>query len=153
MSSDVIRTARETSALRSVEIPRAAPCVGKPILNPRHRPARPSLLYNLACLLVYHTTSRPASVLPRLSFSSRPELALLGNLPPTDCDPLPRSGPDASRYLHHQLFLAAPHRSRNAHQDPSTMATQASHPFTCNTCQVAFRASELQRAHMQTDWQ
>ncbi|KAL1649498.1 pre-60S factor rei1 [Diplodia intermedia] len=32
------------------------------------------------------------------------------------------------------------------------MATQASHPFTCNTCQVAFRASELQRAHMQTDW-
>lgn len=33
------------------------------------------------------------------------------------------------------------------------MATQSSHPFTCNTCQVAFRASELQRAHMQTDWQ
>ncbi|KAB2570082.1 Zinc finger U1-type protein [Lasiodiplodia theobromae] len=32
------------------------------------------------------------------------------------------------------------------------MATPASHPFTCNTCQVAFRASELQRAHMQTDW-
>ncbi|KAF2735283.1 hypothetical protein EJ04DRAFT_552060 [Polyplosphaeria fusca] len=36
------------------------------------------------------------------------------------------------------------------------MATQTSlqstHPFTCNTCQVAFRSSELQRAHMQTDW-
>ncbi|KAF2136474.1 uncharacterized protein K452DRAFT_259088 [Aplosporella prunicola CBS 121167] len=32
------------------------------------------------------------------------------------------------------------------------MASLSSHPFTCNTCQVAFRASELQRAHMQTDW-
>ncbi|KAK7526362.1 zinc finger protein [Phyllosticta citriasiana] len=31
-------------------------------------------------------------------------------------------------------------------------SNQSSHPFTCNTCQVAFRASELQRAHMQTDW-
>lgn len=26
------------------------------------------------------------------------------------------------------------------------------HPFTCNTCQVAFRGSELQRGHMQSDW-
>ncbi|KAF2403255.1 hypothetical protein EJ06DRAFT_528199 [Trichodelitschia bisporula] len=26
------------------------------------------------------------------------------------------------------------------------------HPFTCNTCQVAFRSSELQRTHMQSDW-
>ncbi|KAF2092124.1 hypothetical protein K490DRAFT_61569 [Saccharata proteae CBS 121410] len=31
-------------------------------------------------------------------------------------------------------------------------SAQSSHPFTCNTCQVAFRASELQRSHMQTDW-
>ncbi|PVH94304.1 hypothetical protein DM02DRAFT_618718 [Periconia macrospinosa] len=31
-------------------------------------------------------------------------------------------------------------------------AVQSTHPFTCNTCQVAFRSSELQRAHMQTDW-
>ncbi|KAF1984972.1 hypothetical protein K402DRAFT_380336 [Aulographum hederae CBS 113979] len=30
--------------------------------------------------------------------------------------------------------------------------TPSSHPFTCNTCQVAFRASELQRGHMQSDW-
>lgn len=26
------------------------------------------------------------------------------------------------------------------------------HPFTCNTCQVAFRTSDLQRTHMQSDW-
>ncbi|KAF2264691.1 hypothetical protein CC78DRAFT_533039 [Lojkania enalia] len=29
---------------------------------------------------------------------------------------------------------------------------QSTHPFTCNTCQVAFRTSELQRRHMQSDW-
>ncbi|KAH0538889.1 hypothetical protein FGG08_004545 [Glutinoglossum americanum] len=28
----------------------------------------------------------------------------------------------------------------------------SSHPFTCNTCQVAFRSSGLQRGHMHTDW-
>ncbi|KAI9845106.1 MAG: hypothetical protein M1837_005110 [Sclerophora amabilis] len=28
----------------------------------------------------------------------------------------------------------------------------SSHPFTCNTCQVAFRSSELQRGHMHSDW-
>ena len=28
-----------------------------------------------------------------------------------------------------------------------------SHPYTCNTCQVAFRNSDLQRSHMRTDWQ
>ncbi|KAJ4295373.1 pre-60S factor rei1 [Kalmusia sp. IMI 367209] len=31
-------------------------------------------------------------------------------------------------------------------------SVQSTHPFTCNTCQVAFRSSELQRGHMQTDW-
>ncbi|KAL1594387.1 pre-60S factor rei1 [Paraconiothyrium brasiliense] len=31
-------------------------------------------------------------------------------------------------------------------------SVQSTHPFTCNTCQVAFRSSELQRSHMQTDW-
>jgi hypothetical protein len=31
--------------------------------------------------------------------------------------------------------------------------TSASHPYTCNTCQVAFRNSELQRGHMRSDWQ
>ncbi|EON68088.1 hypothetical protein W97_07236 [Coniosporium apollinis CBS 100218] len=30
--------------------------------------------------------------------------------------------------------------------------SHSSHPFTCNTCQVAFRSSELQRTHMQSDW-
>jgi len=28
----------------------------------------------------------------------------------------------------------------------------STHPFTCNTCQVAFKSSELQRTHMQSDW-
>ncbi|KAK0708171.1 C2H2 type zinc-finger-domain-containing protein [Lasiosphaeris hirsuta] len=27
-----------------------------------------------------------------------------------------------------------------------------SHPYTCNTCQVAFRNSDLQKAHMRGDW-
>jgi pre-60S factor REI1 len=35
---------------------------------------------------------------------------------------------------------------------PTAPQIQATHPFTCNTCQVAFRSGELQRAHMQTDW-
>lgn len=34
---------------------------------------------------------------------------------------------------------------------PANVAS--SHPYTCNTCQVAFRNSELQRGHMRTDWQ
>ncbi|PGH14305.1 hypothetical protein AJ79_03127 [Helicocarpus griseus UAMH5409] len=28
----------------------------------------------------------------------------------------------------------------------------ATHPFTCNTCQVAFRNSDAQRTHMRSDW-
>ncbi|EAT86355.1 hypothetical protein HBI56_100430 [Parastagonospora nodorum] len=39
-----------------------------------------------------------------------------------------------------------------ASQVPTQANIQSTHPFTCNTCQVAFRSSELQRAHMQTDW-
>ncbi|KAF2804649.1 uncharacterized protein BDZ99DRAFT_451783 [Mytilinidion resinicola] len=35
---------------------------------------------------------------------------------------------------------------------PSQQGRESTHPFTCNTCQVAFRSSELQRAHMQADW-
>ncbi|KAF2706416.1 hypothetical protein K504DRAFT_536631 [Pleomassaria siparia CBS 279.74] len=34
----------------------------------------------------------------------------------------------------------------------SQTTLQSTHPYTCNTCQVAFRSGELQRAHMQTDW-
>lgn len=38
-------------------------------------------------------------------------------------------------------------------QSPAAPASTAStHPFTCNTCQVAFRSSDLQRTHMQSDW-
>ncbi|TID20537.1 zinc finger protein [Venturia nashicola] len=32
------------------------------------------------------------------------------------------------------------------------MSGQSTHPFTCNTCQVAFKSSDLQRTHMQSDW-
>jgi pre-60S factor REI1 len=39
-----------------------------------------------------------------------------------------------------------------ASQVPTQANIQSTHPFTCNTCQVAFRSGELQRAHMQTDW-
>ncbi|RPB20903.1 hypothetical protein L211DRAFT_489054 [Terfezia boudieri ATCC MYA-4762] len=35
---------------------------------------------------------------------------------------------------------------------PTAAALLSSHPFTCNTCQVAFRSSEQQRTHMHTDW-
>ncbi|KAF2151864.1 hypothetical protein K461DRAFT_279375 [Myriangium duriaei CBS 260.36] len=37
-------------------------------------------------------------------------------------------------------------------QTPTPAPTGTSHPFTCNTCQVAFRSSDLQRTHMQSDW-
>ncbi len=30
--------------------------------------------------------------------------------------------------------------------------TGTSHPYTCNTCQVAFRHGDLQKAHMKGDW-
>ncbi|KAK6526078.1 hypothetical protein TWF281_011117 [Arthrobotrys megalospora] len=30
--------------------------------------------------------------------------------------------------------------------------TASSHPYTCNTCQVAFKSSDGQRNHMHTDW-
>ncbi|KAF2130352.1 hypothetical protein P153DRAFT_365963 [Dothidotthia symphoricarpi CBS 119687] len=39
-----------------------------------------------------------------------------------------------------------------ASQVPTQANIQSTHPFTCNTCQVAFRSSDLQRTHMQTDW-
>ncbi|KAK1984409.1 zinc finger protein Yan [Colletotrichum cereale] len=31
-------------------------------------------------------------------------------------------------------------------------ATAASHPYTCNTCSVAYRNIDLQRGHMKSDW-
>ncbi|KAF1997372.1 zinc finger protein [Amniculicola lignicola CBS 123094] len=39
-----------------------------------------------------------------------------------------------------------------ASQTPTQANVPSTHPYTCNTCQVAFRSSDLQRAHMQTDW-
>lgn len=37
--------------------------------------------------------------------------------------------------------------------DVSTMNHGTTHPFTCNTCQVAFRNIDLQKGHMRSDWQ
>ncbi|KAF4553035.1 C2H2 type zinc-finger-containing protein [Elsinoe fawcettii] len=37
-------------------------------------------------------------------------------------------------------------------QSPVPVTNGSTHPFTCNTCQVAFRSSDLQRTHMQSDW-
>lgn len=34
--------------------------------------------------------------------------------------------------------------------DPQEIAS--THPYTCNSCQVAFRNSDLQRGHMRSDW-
>ncbi|KAG9246633.1 C2H2 type zinc-finger-domain-containing protein [Calycina marina] len=43
--------------------------------------------------------------------------------------------------------------SVSAGRVPATEAdTSSTHPYTCNTCQVAFRNSELQRGHMRSDW-
>lgn len=36
---------------------------------------------------------------------------------------------------------------------PAAQDISASHPYTCNTCQVAFRNSDLQKGHMRNDWQ
>ncbi|TPX10257.1 uncharacterized protein E0L32_001454 [Thyridium curvatum] len=35
---------------------------------------------------------------------------------------------------------------------PADSGKVDSHPYTCNTCQVAFRNSELQKGHMRQDW-
>ncbi|KAG5994244.1 hypothetical protein E4U43_003278 [Claviceps pusilla] len=32
------------------------------------------------------------------------------------------------------------------------VGTAASHPYTCNTCQVAYRNIDLQKGHMKSDW-
>ncbi|ESZ95084.1 hypothetical protein SBOR_4539 [Sclerotinia borealis F-4128] len=43
--------------------------------------------------------------------------------------------------------------SRSSASGPSDQVDiNASHPYTCNTCQVAFRNSDLQRGHMRGDW-
>ncbi|KAL8363398.1 hypothetical protein RB601_009257 [Gaeumannomyces tritici] len=36
--------------------------------------------------------------------------------------------------------------------DSSKMGAPASHPYTCNSCHVAFRNIELQKGHMRGDW-
>ena len=34
----------------------------------------------------------------------------------------------------------------------STQSPDSTHPYTCQSCLVAFKSSELQRGHMQSDW-
>lgn len=41
----------------------------------------------------------------------------------------------------------------SAHGGTGVAGTPASHPYTCNTCQVAYRNSDLQKSHMKCDWQ
>ncbi|KAK0640926.1 C2H2 type zinc-finger-domain-containing protein [Cercophora newfieldiana] len=43
-------------------------------------------------------------------------------------------------------------RGAPASADTAKMEFGASHPYTCNTCQVAFRNSDLQKGHMRSDW-
>lgn len=63
-------------------------------------------------------------------------------------------------------FLSSqhPHTPRLTHQNtsimasaaaaaPATASTSASHPYTCNSCQVAYRNIDLQKGHMRSDWQ
>lgn len=35
---------------------------------------------------------------------------------------------------------------------PANTSRPSTHPYSCNSCQVAFRSPEQQRAHMHTDW-
>src|SRR5579862_833836 len=44
-------------------------------------------------------------------------------------------------------------QSMGVSQITPVSSAPSSHPFTCNTCQVAFRSGELQRGHMRSDWQ
>ncbi|PHH53580.1 Cytoplasmic 60S subunit biogenesis factor REI1 -like protein [Ceratocystis fimbriata CBS 114723] len=34
----------------------------------------------------------------------------------------------------------------------ATASTATSHPYTCNTCRIGYRATDLQKAHMRSDW-
>ncbi|KJZ73775.1 hypothetical protein HIM_06893 [Hirsutella minnesotensis 3608] len=40
----------------------------------------------------------------------------------------------------------------SANAGASVVGTAASHPYTCNTCQVAYRNIDLQKGHMKSDW-
>ncbi|KAI6783613.1 Cytoplasmic 60S subunit biogenesis factor-like protein [Emericellopsis cladophorae] len=40
----------------------------------------------------------------------------------------------------------------SAGTQPATAGNSQSHPYTCNTCQVAYRSIELQKGHMKSDW-
>lgn len=41
----------------------------------------------------------------------------------------------------------------SAHAGSALAGTATSHPYTCNTCQVAYRNNDLQKGHMKSDWQ
>ncbi|EQK98526.1 hypothetical protein G6O67_006015 [Ophiocordyceps sinensis] len=40
----------------------------------------------------------------------------------------------------------------SAHAGSALAGTATSHPYTCNTCQVAYRNNDLQKGHMKSDW-
>ncbi|CRJ90704.1 hypothetical protein BN1723_008466, partial [Verticillium longisporum] len=65
------------------------------------------------------------------------------------------------------FFLHAIHHNKPRTKDAITMVAaddvatlassppageSASHPFTCNTCTIAYRNIDLQRGHMKSDW-
>jgi len=50
------------------------------------------------------------------------------------------------------LFIMATAVAASA-MSATNKPSATTHPYTCNTCQVAFKGSELQRGHMQSDWQ
>ena len=61
---------------------------------------------------------------------------------------------DTLRHYKYFLLLLDDMATLMHSQQPAAQAQQigSSHPFTCNTCQVAFRGNDLQRTHMQSDW-
>ena len=77
----------------------------------------------------------------------------------------PRHSPTQSSDLHTQTTarktrctttmatLMASRPTPSGAQSTTVSNTAQSHPYTCNTCQVAFRNSDLQRGHMRNDWQ
>lgn len=56
---------------------------------------------------------------------------------------------DLDRSLAYRRYIS---REAAATEHPANTIMASTHPFTCNTCQVAFRGSDLQRTHMQSDW-
>lgn len=77
---------------------------------------------------------------------------------PSDLDIQPRSLQSSAPFndptsLHPLHAVPYTHAVIMASVAPAAADTSASHPYTCNTCQVAYRNSDLQKGHMKSDWQ